>query len=355
MKWMQAGLLFISPLPLVAHALVDTDSNNNEKLSTYQVSMQAVPNVIQLNGVIQAISQGTVAAQTSGTVVEVFADANDQATKGQMLLKLSNVQQTAELEMAKSQLASARATFLEAKVQLERLSQLAPQGAISPEQLDQAKAREKSASAAVSAAKAAIAKAQENLGYTEVKAPYAGVVTARHVELGESVTIGTPLFSGFAQQPLRVEAQLPQKYRYTAKSVEQFRIYRGDTFGTASFTQQPQKFEIFPYAEQGSHSFKLRLDLPENSMIGVPGEWVKVDFQYGQTQRLLVPQSSVIRRGDLSTVYRLNRDGKAILNPVRIGERHQGYIEVISGLSVGDQVILFNPDERQRQKLEAGQ
>ncbi|HFQ5013187.1 TPA: efflux RND transporter periplasmic adaptor subunit, partial [Vibrio vulnificus] len=174
---------------------------------TYITELKTVEQSVVFDGVVQPVNQGTVAAQTSGTVVALNVDVNDFVKQGTVLLEISAVQQSAALDSALAQLASAKAQNTEAQAQVKRFRQLMPKGAISQDQMDAAESRARSSAAAVKSAEAAVAQAKESLGYTSVTAPYDGVVTKRFVELGETVAPGTPLLSGFSLQQLRVETQ----------------------------------------------------------------------------------------------------------------------------------------------------
>lgn len=247
-------------------------------------------------------------------------------------MEISAVQQSAALDAAQAQLASATAQNREAQAQLNRYRQLFPKGAISKDQMDSAEARARSTDAAVKSAQAAVEQAKESLGYTNITAPYDGIVTQRMVELGETVAPGTPLLRGFSLDELRVETEIPQRYQPYVADVSQF------TVRTAQGEQlKPVEFSLFSYADPQSHTFKTRLELPQNSAALVPGMWVKTEFNYGQREVLVVPSSAVLRRAELSAVYRVN-NGQRALNPVRLGQVYGDYVEVLSGLELGDVV-----------------
>ncbi|WP_159146051.1 efflux RND transporter periplasmic adaptor subunit, partial [Klebsiella pneumoniae] len=105
-----------------------------------------------------------------------------------------------------------------------RYRQLFPKGAISKDEMDSAEARARSADAAVKSAQAAVEQAKESLGYTNITAPYDGIVTQRMVELGETVAPGTPLLRGFSLDELRVETEIPQRYQPYVADVSQFTV-----------------------------------------------------------------------------------------------------------------------------------
>ncbi|MGY2572472.1 efflux RND transporter periplasmic adaptor subunit [Vibrio sp. C8] len=315
----------------IAAALASAGYANAEQASErYIVKSESLAQVVQLDGVVQPINQGTVASQTSGRIVGLNVDVNDYVKKGTVLLEISAVQQSASLDAAQAQLASAIAQDREAQAQVKRYRQLFPKGAISQDVMDSAEARARSASAAVKSAQAAVAQAKESLGYTSVTAPYDGVVTQRHVELGETVAPGTPLVSGFSIDKLRVETEIPQRYQPAVSDVAQFEVVspQGERI-------LPTQYSLFSYADPQSHTFKIRLNLPEDISTFVPGMWVKTEFHYGNRDTILIPNSSVVRRAELSSVYRIQEDSR-VLNPVRLGQTYGDYTEVLSGLEEGD-------------------
>ncbi|ENM5794411.1 efflux RND transporter periplasmic adaptor subunit [Vibrio mimicus] len=308
-------------------------AQNQDSSELFTVKKESISQVVELDGVVQPVNQGSLAAQTSGRVVGLYVDVNDYVKKGQVLLEISAVQQSASLDAAKAQLVSANAQNREAQAQLNRYRQLFPKGAISKDQMDSAEARARSADAAVKSAQAAVEQAKESLGYTNITAPYDGIVTKRMVELGETVAPGTPLLSGFSLDELRVETEIPQRYQPFVSQVDQF------TVRTAQGTLlKPTEFSLFSYADPQSHTFKTRLELPEKTAALVPGMWVKTEFNYGQREVLVVPNSAVLRRAELSAVYRVD-NGQRALNPVRLGQVYGDYVEVLSGLEQGDVVV----------------
>lgn len=317
-------------LSITAALTISGYANAEQTSEHYIVKSESLPQVIQLDGVVQPINQGTVASQTSGRVVGLNVDVNDYVKQGTVLLEISAVQQSASLDAAQAQLASALAQDREAQAQVKRYRQLFPKGAISQDVMDSAEARARSATAAVKSAQASVAQAKESLGYTSVTAPYDGVVTQRHVELGETVAPGMPLVSGFSIDKLRVETEIPQRYQTAVADVNQFAVV-----SSQGERVLPIQYSLFSYADPQSHTFKIRLNLPEDISSFVPGMWVKTEFHHGDRDTMLIPNSSVVRRAELSSVYRIQGEDR-VLNPVRLGQTYGDYTEVLSGLEQGD-------------------
>ncbi|SDH01122.1 RND family efflux transporter, MFP subunit [Vibrio xiamenensis] len=333
MKW----LILSVAAALSNSAVVHAEQSN----LLFSVKNELLPQVVELDGVVQPINQGTVASQTSGRIVGLNVDVNDYVKQGTVLLEISAVQQSASLDAAQAQLASAIAQDRDAAAQVKRYRLLFPKGAISQELMDSAEAKARSSAAAVRSAKAAVAQAKESLGYTSVTAPYDGVVTQRHVELGETVAPGTPLISGFSTDKLRIEAEIPQRYQPSVNRVEQFEVV-----SPQGKRVLPIQYSLFSYADPQSHTFKIRLNLPEQINEFVPGMWVKTEFHYADRDTMLIPNSAIVRRAELSAVYRVNGDER-LLNPVRLGQTYGDYTEVLSGLEQGDVISTMALNNQQ--------
>ena len=221
---------------------------------------------------------------------------------------------------------------MEAERQLARFQALIAKGVITRAQLDTAQASDRAARAEVNAAEAALTQAREAYGYTRILAPYAGVVTKRLVELGETVAPGTPLLSGFSLDALRVELELPQSALALAGQPVDVQVLLPDGKAVT-----PLKLTRFNYADNQSHAFRLRLDLPPKTAGVLPGMWLKVQLRRGERQVLQLPAQALLRQGEFNGVYLRQGEGWA-LTPVRVGDCWQGQCEILAGLQGGDRV-----------------
>ena len=205
---------------------------------------------------------------------------------------------------------------------------------VSKAQLDQATANRDAAAARLVAAEAGLSNAREGVGYTEIRAPYAGVVTKRLVEVGESVSPGTPLMMGLSLKDLRVDTNVPQSIAMQVRRLKKAAVYVGNQRIEAT------KITIFPEAATPSSTFRARLDLPPDALDLAPGMYVKVGLVVGEADRLLVPVSSLIERSEVTGVYVIDSQGLASLRYVRPGHRFGENVEVLAGLAAGERIAL---------------
>ncbi|MHB8723375.1 MAG: efflux RND transporter periplasmic adaptor subunit [Steroidobacteraceae bacterium] len=287
-----------------------------------------------VDGTIEAVNQATVSAQTAGRITEILYDVNDVVPAGAVIIRLKGNEQRANLEGAQAAITEAKARNAEAATTYQRISGLFQQHVVSKAQLDQATANRDAAAARLTAAEAALATAREGVGYTEIRAPYGGVVTKRLVEVGESVSPGTPLMTGLSLRDLRVDTNIPQSAVMQVRRLKQAAIYSGNERIEAT------KITIFPEAATPSSTFRARLDLPPGAIDLAPGMYVKVGLVVGEADRLLIPVSALVERSEITGVYVLDSRGRAALRYVRPGHRFGDKIEILAGLAAGERIAL---------------
>lgn len=293
-----------------------------------------VPVERKLDGIIEAVNQGTVAAQTSGRVDAILYDVNDFVPAGAVMVRLRATEQHANLAAAQAALNEATAREAEAQTRYQRIASLYQSKVVPKATFDEASANRDAAVARLNEAQAGLARAKEGVSYTEVRAPYAGIVTKRLVQVGETVAPGTPLMSGLSLQYLRVAVDVPQSIVDQVRRLKKAAVYIGQRRIEAT------KVTIFPEASSQSNTFRARLELPENATDLYPGMFVKVGFVTGEAERLLVPTDAIVRRSEVTAVYVLEPSGNISMRQVRLGDRFDDRTEILSGLAAGDRVVL---------------
>ena len=287
-----------------------------------------------VDGTIEAVNQATVSAQTSGRVAEILYDVNDVVPAGAVIMRLKGTEQRASLQGAEATLTEAKARNVEAATSFQRVADLYQRRVVSKAQLDQATANRDAAAARLAAAEAGLTTAREGVGYTEIRAPYGGVVTKRLVEVGESVSPGTPLMTGLSLRDLRVNINIPQSIVMQVRRIKQAAVYVGDRRIEAT------KITIFPEEATPSSTFRARLDIPPGALDLAPGMYVKVGLVIGEADRLLIPASAVVERSEVTGVYVIDPKGQVSLRYVRPGHRFGDKLEILAGLAAGERIAL---------------
>jgi len=350
-----------------AAVLADAQTVAESKLETITVHTQEVPSIQVLNGEVEAVNKSTLSAQTNGSIEKLNYDVGDFVEKGKVIVRIKSRTQQAGLQQAQASVGEAKASVEKARAAYEatlasaeeananfkRIESIYKRKLVSRAKYDSAKSAMKTANAQVGAAKAALAAAKtgvtaasanktqagEQLGYTSVVAPFSGIVTERHVELGELVTAGKPIMTGISLKELRVTTEVPQGLIKGVRQYKQATVYvLGDK------PPIPVKSLVFfPYADPLTNAFKVRAEL-ESGLNGIyPGTFVKVAFVVGKNSQLVVPESAVAYRGEVTGVYVVNAEGYPLLRQIRLGRKlSDGNIMVQAGLDDGE-IIAKDP------------
>lgn len=302
------------------------------ELATTPAQLHDMPRQYRLDGVVEAVNQSTVSAQTQGQVQEVLFDIDDYVEQGALIIRLRDTQQQAELAKAEANLKAARARAQEARDERTRAKSVHAKGLIAQAAMDRADAALQSALANLDAAQAGLGQAREQLEYTRIRAPYSGIVTHRHIETGEIANPGQRLMSGISLEQLRVNVDVPQSLIPAVRKYSQARVElpEGDSVAAARIT-------IFPFAHHGSNTFKVRLDLSGQTRNLFPGMFVKTAFTVGGHRQLLIPEQAVVYRSEVTGAYVVDAEGRVGLRHIRTGERTpDGLLAVLSGLREGE-------------------
>jgi len=287
------------------------------------------------DGVVKAVRQATLSAQTTGRVVEVYRDIHDRVAEGEPLLQITDVEQQSAVALARAEQAAAEATLAEAESSLRRLVELAAQGHVSRAQLDQVRAHHDAARAHREAARARLASARQQSEYTLVRAPYAAVISQRLVEPGETVAPGQPLMALHDPSVLRLETSLPQRYAERVRQQPEAAVVLED-----GRRLEADRVIVYPSADPATHALRVRVELAEPDSAPVPGTTARVVFPAITGAALPhIPVAAVVVRGELQAVY-VVRDGQVVLRQLRLGHRQGDQVAVLSGLREGDEVAL---------------
>jgi RND family efflux transporter MFP subunit len=292
-----------------------------EPLPVITVKPHAVDLAFPAESLVEAVQQATVGAQIAGRVLEVKADAGQSVKKGDVLMRI-DAREAAEAARA------AEAQYANAKVSYDRTKSLVTQKFMSSAALDKARADFDAAAANRAAAGA-------GQSHATIVAPMTGIIARRHAEMGDMATPGKPLFTIYQPGTLRVTASIPQ---YRLKAMRDVKTARVE-FPELGKWVDAVKVQVLPTADAATHVSQVRVTLPDVPE-ATPGMFARVHFITGQSEKLTVPASAVLRRGEVAAVYVQTADNRLSLRQLRLGDAvGLGEIEVLAGLSAGDKVV----------------
>ena len=313
------------------------------------------PQAIRMTGTVHAKQTAVISAQVPGSIRQVLVQAGDRVRAGQLLATLDDAAMRSELNRASAaqsavekQQMAAQSNALLAAGTLARYQMLKDQKSVSPQEFDEVQKRSEAAGLQLQSlqaqsdeAKAAVAGARTQLGYAQLHAPFAGIVTARMADPGTLATPGTPLLQIDRDGPLQLYTSVDESMIGTVRLGMKIPV-SVDGIGTGEITGTVA--QIVPAADPTSRSFQVKLDLPSAPALRA-GIYATASFPGGMRAMILAPQSAVVMRGSLACVYALDQNGVAQLRYVTLGNRHGDQVEILSGLAAGE-TLVDNPGDR---------
>lgn len=331
--------LFLVMLPLIPLQPAQAAANG-ATLDTGQATLELVSREFRFAGVVEAINKATISAQTGGTIQQILVDVDDYVEKGAVIIRLKDTSQQAQLKKAQAGEQEAIANLAKADDEYKRIKDIYAKKVVPKSTMDDAKHALNAAKARLDAARASLDEAREQQSYTVVKTPYSGIVTERHVEVGETVQTGARLMTGLSLNKLRVNVDVPQSLINKIRIYNKAFVYIDASIGSQQVQVAVEKITIFPVADRASKTFKVRLDLPEGITGLFPGMFVKASLVTGEKELLVIPPQSIVHRSEVSAVYVIAENGQINFRHVRMGNSSGLSQVVLSGLEAGEKVAL---------------
>lgn len=305
------------------------------------------PATLVLPGNLEPLNSAAIYAQTNGYIKEWLVDIGDGVEKGQLLAILDAPELLHQLAQAKADYATALAEQQNAQSMAERSNSLMARnsGAISREEVEQRVNDAEAKTAATRAASANIQRLEALQGFTQLTAPFAGVVTSRSAQLGDLVVAGNaatrPLFTVSDTQRMRVYVRVPQSYA-AQMQVGQSAHLIVPGYAERTFTAQVSRSARAVDRESGSLLVELQAENPQGILL--PGAYAQVSFTLSTAQSIKVPGSAILYRDETPSVATIDSNNLVTLKPVQIGRDEGNRVEIVAGITVDDRVIVTPPD-----------
>ena len=314
-----------------------------------EVVPQRVPIAVEAVGQIEGSKEVEVRARVSGILLKRLYNEGDLVRAGAPMFKIDPAPFEIALAQVRAQMAQEQARNEQSKRESGRLKQLAAEKAISQKEYDDATSNLKLSDATLQAAEANVQQAELNLSYTNVTAPVSGVSGRAARSEGSLITAGADsLLTTISQvDPIWVRfslsesdlAKLPQRRLVRGAQVEVSLIL-------ADGTRYPGKGRLNFAATQidtrlGTQQLRAEFDNAKGQLL--PGQFVRAQLVAGQRDNVfLVPQTAVMEAEAGYMLFVMDKEGKAALRPVQLGDWIGSDWMVLGGLAAGDRVIVDN-------------
>lgn len=295
-------------------------------VDTVSPDLDTVRDEVSAVGSLKAVDAVELTTELSGRVVEINLGAGQRVEKGELLVRLDDRQAVANLRVIESGLADARR-------QLERATQLRANNSVSQAQVDELRT-------AVDVALAEREAARVRLDNHRIVAPFTGVVGLSDLSVGTYVTPGTVIASLDATDRMELSFSVPERFLG--------QVTLGQVVRSHSPAWPDDRFQG-ELVELGTRISELSRSLPVRALIDNadgrlrPGQFMSASLTLREREALVIPEQAVLLRGDNKYVF-VADDGVARRTEVTLGARMPGLVEVVSGISDSDQVIITGQD-----------
>jgi membrane fusion protein (multidrug efflux system) len=302
------------------------------------VRLQDVRSGPSLSGSLQPEQEATVRAELPAAVVQTFADVGQRVGAGQVLARLDDRAIRDQYLSAQTAVTTAQNNYNVAARELERAQTLARAGAIAERDVELARNAASSASAQLANARAVFANAAKQLGYTQVRAPFAGVVAQRQASAGDVVSPGTALFTIVNPASMRLEASVP------ANQLASVRVGLPVEFNVTGYPNRPfagRITRVSPTADPATGQVQIVATIPNAGNTLVGGLFAEGRVASETRTAPVVPATAVDERGLRPFAMRI-KNGRVERAELQIGIRDEAneIVEVRAGLAAGDTVLL---------------
>ncbi|PKV48372.1 RND family efflux transporter MFP subunit [Aquimarina sp. MAR_2010_214] len=295
---------------------------------------------LSASGKIQAVNSADLSTRMMGFVNNVYVDVGDKVHKGQLLVAINNADLQAKKAQVNASITEATVAFNNAQKDYNRFKNLFADNSASQKEMDDMTARFEMAKARLEAAKQMKNEVSAQFAYSNITAPFSGVVTSKSVDKGDMANPGTPLLSIETPGAYEVMAMIPETEITQIKSGTQVDV----VVKSIDTTIKGKVTEVSTSARNTGGQYLVKITLDATNANILSGMFTTVQFpikKQAKTTMVLIPTEALITNGQLSGVYTVSQSNTALLRWLRLGRTFGDQIEVLSGLSSDEAYIVY--------------
>ena len=325
-----------------------------ERTVVYTVARGVMtPVVLPLSGTIEPFQQTALYARTTGYVRDWLADIGDPVKAGQVLAELDTPDVDHQLTQARATADEAKARLVLAQDEAKRWDTMAAAHAVSQQDADEKDSARDEAQAGYNAAQASVARLVDQELFKEIRAPYAGRVTARNLEVGTLVAAGpgsngNALFRVAQTDPVRVFIDVPEK---SAPAIRAGLAARVEVPSVPDRVFAGTVVRDSGILDSTTHTLRTELQVSNPDGTLLPGAQAGVQLQLAQSApAVLIPIDTLVAKPNGVAVARLtDSNGREVVHftPVTIGRDFGTEVEVLDNVQAGDRLVSHPPADLQ--------
>lgn len=324
------------------------ETTNNEPAIAVQVSGISTDSnapFVTASGKIEAENSANVSTRMMGYVTKVYVKVGQKVSVGQLLISINNTDLQAKKAQVDASILQATAAYNNAKKDYERFTALFNQQSASQKELDDMTSRYEMAKAGLEGAKQMRNEVMAQFSYSNITAPFSGEVTNTFVKEGDMANPGMPLVSVEGSSKMQVTAMVSESDIAQIKNGMPVKIM----IKSLNKEVSGKVTEVSGSAKNTGGQYLVKATLNNNDKSILSGMFANVQFPIEnkpktettvKSDKVMVPESALVKQGQLTGIYTIANGKTAILRWIRIGKSFGNQVEVLSGLSANEQYIV---------------
>ncbi|MGI9533228.1 efflux RND transporter periplasmic adaptor subunit [Lutimonas sp.] len=342
-KNIRKGSLILA-LGLVLLSCADTKDQETAtadvvKVAVQQASQPGENGFFNASGQIEAAQYANISTRMMGYVSKIYVKVGDKVNKGQALIHINNADMEARRAQTQAGISQAEARYFTAEKDLKRFETLYEQNSASQKELDDIRTQYNIAKAGLEAAQQMQKEVDAMLSYTNIKAPFSGIITATSVKSGDMAKPGQHLLSIEAPGDYVATAMLSEKDIPFIQKNDSVMVYVKSNGN--SLNGSISEVSSSSQNSGGQYLVKIKLAIPAKTKL-YSGMFVSVTIptEHKMNSEVLIPKAALHMRGDLQGIYTVSESNTAILRWLKLGKSVGDQVEVLSGLTAGESYII---------------
>jgi RND family efflux transporter MFP subunit len=296
---------------------------------------------------VESNNQANLSTIVMGTVISVPVTVGDRVQKGDILVRIKDDQIRAQKSQIEANMVQAKANLENTEKNYDRIKNLYAEESATSKELDDISTMYEIAKANMEALEARLNEVNEMLSYTVIRAPFAGIVSSKFVSEGDMASPGHPLISVSDPNSIKITATVAENQISQIEEGSNVTV----SVSSAGVSKVPARLTAISQAgDPISRQFSIEAVIDDAETISKlkVGMFAKVEMNIDQTESLYIPADAIFERGQLTGIYTISDNNRAVLRWIRLGEKSGDAIKVLTGLKPGEQYV-YAPFQSLRQ------
>ena len=291
------------------------------------------------SGKIEAVNSANLSTRMMGYVDRIYVQVGEKVRKGQQLISISNTDLSAKLAQVNAGITEATAAFSNDEKDFNRFTALFKENSASQKELDDITANYTMAKARLEGAKQMKNEVNAQFSYANIRAPFSGTVTNKFINVGDMANPGMPLLEVESPGKFQVLAMVPESEILQIKADTDVNV----VLKSLGKTVKGKVVEVSTSAKNTGGQYMVKVILEKTDATVMSGMYATVQFpteSNKSTQAVMLPKEAIVINGQLTGVYTVSQSNTALLRWLRLGRTIGDKVEVLSGMSSGEQYIV---------------